>query len=494
MRRGATALLCALVAMATLTGCSLGRGSGAVRGVEALQPLPIPPVATSRIDADGRRVVDLDVRETVHDFGEGAVDGTWGANGTYLAPTIRAARGETVVVNVANNTSQVTTLHWHGMHVPARMDGGPHSMVQPGQTWSPTWTIDQPAATLWFHPHPHGQTAEQIYRGLAGLFIIDDPAARPGLPSEYGVDDVPLVVQDKAFTPDGGLDYEAGSTTAVGFVGDTVVVNGAIGPFLEARHERLRLRLLNASTARVYRFAMADNRPFHVVGSDGGLLPQPVQVRSVQLSPAERAEIVVDLVPGEVTALVSHTPDLGSKVDAARIFGSETFDVLEIRAADRLEPAPVLPARLTDLPEADPAQAVHSRPFVLGGRVINGRLMDMDRIDEVVPVDRTEIWSVTNQSNQPHNFHVHDGQFRVLSMDGRPPADELAGRKDTVYVAPTTTVDILVRFETYTDPQFPYMYHCHLTLHEDQGMMGQFVVVEPGTSLDQVSAPRHAMG
>lgn len=479
----------AAIIASMLAGCSTG-GTGGIRAIEAFQPLPIPPLAESQLDDQGRRVFDLDVRETTTDFGEGEVAGTWGANGTYLAPTIRAERGETVVVNVANNTAQTTTLHWHGMHVPAHMDGGPHSMVDPGTTWSPTWTIDQPASTLWFHPHPHGRTGEQIYRGLAGLFLVDDPAADPGgLPDEYGVDDIPLIVQDKAFTPDGRLDYTAGSTTAVGFVGDTLVANGAIGAYLDVGRERVRLRILNASTARVYDFAMADGRPFQVIASDGGLLAEPVQVESVQLSPAERAEIVVEVQPGATTALVSRTPDLGARVDAARIFGSGTFEVLQIRAAQRLEPSDPLPATTAQIPAADRAAAEHSRSFVLGGRVINGRLMDMGRIDEVVPVGRSEVWTVTNQSSQPHNFHVHDGQFRVLSVDGSPPSQLLSGWKDTVYVAPTTSVDILVRFETYTDPRFPYMYHCHLQLHEDQGMMGQFVVVEPGTDASEVSAP-----
>jgi FtsP/CotA-like multicopper oxidase with cupredoxin domain len=120
--------------------------------------------------------------------------------------------------------------------------------------------------------------------------------------------------------------------------------------------------------------------------------------------------------------------------------------------------------------------------------------MDMGRIDEVVPEGQSEVWTITNQSSLPHNFHVHDGQFRVLSVDGAPPAAVLAGWKDTVYVAPTTDVRILVRFEGYPDPQFPYMYHCHLQTHEDQGMMGQFVVVEPGTEESEVSAPMAAHG
>lgn len=477
-----------------LAGCS-GGGNGTIRAIDAFQPLPIPPLAESSIDTQGRRVFDLDLRETTTDFGEGEVAGTWGANGDYLAPTIRAERGETVMVNVANGTPETTTLHWHGMHVPARMDGGPHSMVESGTTWSPTWTIDQPASTLWYHPHPHGRTGEQIYKGLAGLFYIDDPAADPGgLPAHYGVDDIPLVVQDKAFTADGALDYDAGATTAVGFVGDTMVVNGAIGAYLDADRERVRLRILNASTARIYDFAMADGRTFDVIASDGGLLAEPAEVDSVQLSPAERAEIVVELSPGETTALVSRTPELGARVDAARIFGGGTFEILEIRAADELAGSASLPETLATFEPPDEAAAQGSRTFAMGGRSINGRLMDMGRIDEIVTEGKSEIWTVTNQSSLPHNFHVHEGQFRVLSIDGAAPPAVLAGWKDTVYVAPTTDVRILVRFEGYTDPQFPYMYHCHLQTHEDQGMMGQFVVVEPGTEESEVSAPMSGHG
>lgn len=488
-RRRAALALAATLTLWLVAACSAG-GQGQIRAIDAFQPLPVPPLGESRVDEAGRRVFDLDVRETATDFGEGEVSGTWGANGDYLAPTIRAERGETVVVNVANNTSQMTTLHWHGMHLPARMDGGPHSMVEPGTTWSPTWTIDQPAATLWYHPHPHGQTGEQIYRGLAGLFYIDDPAAGVAdLPDDYGVDDVPVVVQDKSFTPDGSLDYDAGATTAVGFVGDTVVVNGAIGAYLDVETTLVRLRLLNASTARIYDFALADGRPFHVVASDGGLLGAPVEVGSVQLSPAERAEIVVELAPGETTALVSRTPELGARVDAARIFGGGEFEVLELRADEDLSASAPLPQTLAMLAEPDAGTAQHARSFLLGGRTINGRLMDMGRIDEIVPEGRSEVWTITNQSSLPHNFHVHEGQFRVLDVGGEPPPAVLAGWKDTVYVAPTTDVRILVRFEGYTDPQFPYMYHCHLQTHEDQGMMGQFVVVEPGTESSEVSAP-----
>src|SRR5690606_35134294 len=146
----------------------------------------------SHRDADGRRVFDLRAAAGRHRFRPGRPTPTWGINGPHLAPTLRAVRGETVLVRFRNDLPETTTLHWHGMHLPAAMDGGPHQPVEPGTTWSPTWTIDQPAATLWYHPHPHGRTAAHVYRGLTGMFILDEPEP-PQLPNRYGIDDIPVI-------------------------------------------------------------------------------------------------------------------------------------------------------------------------------------------------------------------------------------------------------------------------------------------------------------
>jgi FtsP/CotA-like multicopper oxidase with cupredoxin domain len=440
-------------------------------------PLAIPPVESGTLDGTGNRVFELRAERGSREFIHGKTTRTWGYNGSYLGPTLRAHSGDHVKVKFTNGLDEATTVHWHGMHLPARADGGPHQLVEPGHSWEPEWTVRQPAATLWYHPHPHGRTERQVYNGLAGVFLIDDGQA-VALPHDYGVDDVPVIVQDKRL--DGKGEMRLDNDSPVGLLGHTILVNGTAGPYQEVRTERVRLRLLNASNARIYNFGFDDNRHFGLVATDGGLLERPVALRRVQLSPGERAEIVVEMSPGTTAMLRSYPPDLDSTVPPAVVGGGDTFDLLQLRAAASLVGAPDLPERLADLPVAAGDHVARTLTLTLEGREINGRTMDMSRIDQAVEVGTSEIWEVRNRNPFPHNFHVHDQQFRVLSIDGRPPPPELAGRKDTVYVSPRHTYRLLLSFRDYTDPKTPYMYHCHLLLHEDEGMMGQFVVVEPG--------------
>jgi FtsP/CotA-like multicopper oxidase with cupredoxin domain len=446
--------------------------------------LRIPPLAEPTIAPDGTKVFDLRFTAGQTDIVDDGPSETWGLNGTYLGPTLRANAGDTVRVDVTNGVDEPTTLHWHGMHLPAAMDGGPHQLVDPGATWSPSWTVDQPAATLWYHPHLHGETADQVYRGAAGMFLVDDPAAAPDLPDTYGVDDVPLIVQDKSFDGDGDLDTGERLFSPVGFLGDTIVVNGTVNPHLDVTTERVRFRLLNASNARVYDFGFADDRTFQQVASDAGLLERPYETDRVQLSPGERAEIVVDVDPGETAVLRSFAPDLDVPVFERFAGGDDSFDVLELRAADTLAPSPAVPDTLVTIDRPDPDDAARTREFRLGDGAINGDRMDMDRVDQVVTVDTTEIWEISNTDGNPHSFHPHLVHFAVLDVDGESSPPELAGWKDTVYVPPSTTIRIIARFEDHADPTTPYMFHCHVLRHEDRGMMGQFLMVEPGDEPD----------
>ncbi|HEX6514039.1 MAG TPA: multicopper oxidase domain-containing protein [Nocardioidaceae bacterium] len=455
--------------------------------VDFEQELAIPPQAKSHVAENGTRVFDLTAQEGTTALLPGKPTTTWGFNGSYLGPTLRAARGEKVRVNVHNALDETTTVHWHGMHVPARFDGGPHQPIDPGDTWSPYWRIDQPAATLWYHPHPHGETEEHVNRGLAGMFILDDPHSPVAdrLPHEYGVDDIPLVVQDKRLDDDGEIQN--------GGLGEDVLVNGTYGPYLGVTTEQVRLRILNASVKRVFSFGFSDDRSFTMIASGGGLLPEPATMHRLRLSPAERAEIIVDMKPGEQVVLRSYPPDLGTNWLADRFDGgSDEFDVLQLRAADRLRPEPELPERLAPAPDVD-VEGAKVRTFRMQGRTINGKKMDMSRIDETVELGTTEVWEVTNTDGEYHNFHAHDVQFQVLSVDGREPGPPLSGWKDTVYMAPGSTVRLALQFTDYADPHSPYMYHCHLLQHEDAGMMGQFVVVAPGQHADEMEHIGHSM-
>lgn len=311
------------------------------------------------------------------------------------------------------------------------------------------------------------------------MFILDDAEERSlPLPRDYGVDDLPVLVQDKDVRGRGNL--RSGT-------GRTMTVNGTVGPYAVVSSERVRLRLLNASTMRVFDFRFDNDALFDLIGTDGGLLPVPYRTDHIRLSPGERAQIVVTMSPGERRVLRSDRPDLGGNFISDHFDGgSAVLDVLQLRAADRLEPSPEVPDLLsttTVQTAGEESTAAGTRSFVLNGRSINGRTMDMGRIDFAVDAGRTEIWDVVNESGSSHNFHVHGVQFRVLTIQGRQPPPELAGLKDTIHLASQQHYRLLMRFTDYADPDMPYMFHCHLLRHEDEGMMGQFVVTRPGADI-----------
>jgi FtsP/CotA-like multicopper oxidase with cupredoxin domain len=463
------------LATAALSGLASACGSSASRA--ASDPaafrteLRVPPLLEPKVDKDGTRRFALTMQRGRTELLPGRPAETWGFNGPYLGPTIRAARGDRVRMTVTNRLDEASTVHWHGMRLPAKMDGGPHQMIEPGATWTPHWTIDQPAATSWYHPHPHGETARHVYRGLAGMFIIDDGTGRE-LPARYGIDDVPLILQDKRFAEDGSPTGDP-LTGTFGILGDHILVNGVHAPFMRVRTERVRFRILNGSNARRYHLTFADRRAFHVVGGDAGLLPAPVQVDRVSLTPGERVEVVVAFSAGEQVLLrtVSGSDDIDEG----------DFDVMKFVAARRLDSSPRPPARLAaPAPLAVPPNAKVRRFRLNGHDAINGKEMDLSRIDEVVPAGATEIWEIEN-TVYAHNFHIHEVAFQVLDVDGEKPDAYASGHKDTVYVPPKSTVRLAVQFGRFTDPATPYMYHCHILRHEDSGMMGQFVIVTPGT-------------
>lgn len=489
------------IAFQSATG---GNGISNVGELSLDTPVDIPPLLEPVIDDDGRKRFDLTLQTGETEVLRGKKAATWGANGPFLAPTIRASRGDDVALSVRNELPELTTIHWHGMHLPADMDGGPHQPIEPGDTWEPYWTIDQPASTLWYHPHPHGETALHVYRGIAGLFLVDDDTGDT-VPSEYGVDDVPLIIQDKNFTDDGEFRVDSGldqvlsgnaGRSSFGIQGDTILVNGTHNPMFEARRTLTRFRLLNGSNARFYNLGFTDDRTFRLIATENGFLPDgPVELDRLLLGPGERAEILVEVEAGDDVILRSYEQDLGvAGVNGSFIGANDTFDIIRIRAAADLETSGDYRHPETDNATPEIPDEVVTRRFELQEhQKINGKTMDMARIDEVVAANATEIWEVTSDG-QPHTFHIHGATFHVLDVDGNEPEEHLRGPKDTVLVSRDHPVRLLVQFREYTDPEFPYMFHCHILRHEDNGMMGQFVVVEPGTeaSVDQQVDTGHA--
>lgn len=478
-------------------------GISTVGRLDFRQKLRIPELLTGEREGGGRRHFDLTVRTGRTELLPGKKTPTWGVNGSYLGPTLRARRGDEVSIAVRNKLPEATTVHWHGMHLPPAMDGGPHQMIEPGRTWYPRWTVTQPASTLWYHPHPHGSTGSHVYRGVAGMFLIDDPDAdQVGLPRTYGVDDVPLILQDKNFHEDGTLDLSERTLreafvgmTPTGVLGDTILVNGVYAPYFGVTTRLVRFRVLNASNARVYDIGMSDERAFHLVGTDNGLLTRPVPLHRLLIAPGERYEIVVPFKAGEEVVMRSFPPRLHIGFPGNRLSGGDdTFDLLSLRAEPVLAGPGDLPSRLNGAPASaslDSSGASRTRRITMVGTALNYRSMDMNRIDEVVPAGATEVWEIEKGDESVHTFHLHGATFHILDVHGRKPADHERGPKDTVFLPGLGVVRLLVRFERYTDTSVPYMYHCHILRHEDSGMMGQFLVVEPGT---EKSVPRTLTG
>jgi blue copper oxidase len=457
--------------------------------------LPIPRIIDAHAEGDSIRLVAQNGR---HAFSPGRPVATYGYSGPVLGPTLRMRRGDEVSVEVENRTDADTVVHWHGLLIPSERDGAPHDHIAPGQTWRRALPIQQAETTAWYHPHPYRDTARQIYFGLAGLVLIEDGSgARLGLPRTYGVDDLPLILQDRLFDRDGELTYPASPMTVMqGARGNTIIVNGAVAPFARVPAGLVRLRLLNASNARNLDLAFTDGRAFHVIASDGGYLAAPVQVTRLLIAPAERFEILVDFSDGRPATLETGRDPFPPTMGMMMMAGgrSDAGEIMRF-APDRNRRAATssLPSSLAQMAPLPPTDRLPRRRFVLndtgmmgammgggmmgrgrgGGALgINGQTFDMQRIDAEVALGSSEVWEIES-GTMAHPFHVHGVHFRIVSLDRIPPPPHLQGWKDTVLVP--SSAEILIRFTQPAPPAHPFMFHCHILEHEDAGMMGQYV-------------------
>jgi FtsP/CotA-like multicopper oxidase with cupredoxin domain/arylsulfatase A-like enzyme len=440
---------------------------------------------------------NLNIKDTFSQIRPGQQTITAGINNKFWGPTLFINKGDTVHMNVRNYLNDSTTLHWHGMHLPAVMDGGPHQIIPPGTLWQPYWKVANNAATYWYHPHLHEMAMEQITKGVGGLIIVRDSIESAlALPRKYGIDDIPLVLTDRDFTT-------ANQFSVVPY-GDSSMVNGVLSPQFTIPSQVVRFRILNAAIERSYNLGFSDNRSFFVITSDGGLLNQPISLTRYLLSPGERIEILVNCGGQSGTSfdLKAYNSTISQFIAGGENFpngpfanalGRLDFRVLHLNVgAQTTNPITAIPTVLTNnvFPSLTNANITRTITIsdstaqnfpgvtILGPNafLINRKMFSISYNEYNIPLNNTEIWELKSTSVFAHPFHIHDVEFYILTRNGvAPPAAE-QGWKDVVLVKANETVRFIAKFDDYADNIHPFMYHCHIALHEDEGMMGQFIV------------------
>ena len=480
------------------------------------RPLPIPETLAPTSPGAGADVYDLLIRPGTQELVTGHQTEIWGFGGTFPGPTIRASSGRTVLVRTSNELPIPIVTHLHGGVVPTASDGYPTDLLMPlgtdshaavpapatmpgmpampgmsGRTdpdaliatGSRTYTYpnNQAAATLWYHDHRMGFTAPDLWRGLAGFYLVTDPTEQ-ALPLPAGARDIPLMITDRAFAADGSLAYPSVDPTLLqtpgvtgsymsGVLGDVILVNGAAWPYLEVDRARYRLRLLNASNARRHQLALSPQPPgggaLVQVGSDVGLLGAPLAHDAIEIAQAERFDVVVDFSryrPGELVTLTNG-------------FGAgNTGQVMQFRVGGAASDDTSVPAALAEYRALRRSDAVATRSFdfadVDGVWKVNGQEFDPAAFAAEPRAGTTEVWRFVTDLHHP--IHLHAAHFQVLTRNGKAPGAYDAGWKDTVDVLPAEEVEVLVRFPQLTGR---YVFHCHNLEHEDMAMMANFRLV-----------------
>ena len=425
--------------------------------------LLVPPMIKGEVK-NGVRVFNLEAGKGKWEFLEGKETETYGYNGAILGPVLSLNSGEKTKINIKNNLTEETTVHWHGAIVSQNVDGVHNADILPNKIKSVEFTLNQPSSTLWFHPHPMHKTAGQVYKGLAGLIFLEDKDSKNlDIPKTYGFNDFPLVIQDKKLSEDGQLQYSTTHMEKIhGKSGGYLMINGVISPYLNIPQGMTRLRIVNGSNATNFDIDL-NGKEFYQIASDGGFLNSPIKLEKLTLVPGERAEIVVDSKNFK---------------DKEYLYINNTR-ALEFRKTEEKSLSNI-PKELVKVPEIkDNIDKLNVRNFVLKttskSNTINNEEYDMEKMNFDVKKGEKEIWSITNSNgmmDMPHPFHVHGAQFRVLERDGKKPPLNEQGFKDTINIRAGENVKILIEYKT----DGITVYHCHILEHEEMGMMGQFYI------------------
>lgn len=430
-------------------------------------PLTVPPVAQPVRATRGGDIYQTTMRQADVEIIPGTRTRIWGYDGIFPGPTIKARTGKPVVVVQRNELDVNTSVHLHGGIQSHPNDGYPTDVIKPGGSKRYYYPNVVPAASLWYHDHAHGNEARSVYMGLAGLYLVSDEL-EDSLRLPSGHYDVPLVITDRLFAPNGQLIFIE-NDHGLG-LRKTILVNGRAQPYFRVAARKYRFRLVNASNDRAYGLRLSNGGEMVQIASDCGLLPSSAAVSSFELWPGERVEVVIDFSAYQ----------LGTRLILRNVAGEDplTQTVMRFDVVGSAPDDSHIPHTLRPMPPAE--KPVAERDFILskdprtGEFTINGEMFDPNRIDVRPRLDSTEIWRIHNASlDAGHDFHTHLARFRVLDRNGKPPAPGESGFKDTVAVRPGETVRILPSFADFTGR---YVYHCHMLAHA-HSMMGNMEVV-----------------
>lgn len=482
--------------------------------------LPIPPLATPISGSIGGtaeyNIAIQQVTQKLHR--DLPLTTVWGYNGMYPGPTIVASVNQPVTVHWSNDLRENGVLrtthylpvdlcvhgpdvegnkprvvsHLHGAHVPTASDGYPTNTILPGQSQTFVYPNHQVAGTLWYHDHALGITRLNVMMGLAGFYLLFDPAENAlNLPSgEY---EIGLAIQDRSFHNDGSLKYPA--MWMDHFYGDVVLVNGKVWPYLNVKQGKYRFRMLEGSNTRSYILSLSNGAPFTVIGTEGGLLPAPVAKTSLTMTPGERYDVIIDFAsyaPGTEIILQNSAPQGWPGASGP----TDIPNVMKFVVQGQPGHTAAIPAALTTVTPIPESEAVEHRDFVLAKMpadctgsmwLINGKHFG-ESIDEKPTLGSAEVWRFANNSGVVHPMHMHLTMFQILDRQnfvmvgdsivtvGDPilPEPWEAGWKDTAPVYPDQVMRVICRFEDYTGK---YPYHCHVLEHEENDMMREFEVV-----------------
>jgi spore coat protein A len=423
--------------------------------------LVFPPVTT---DAN----VSVNIDEACVQILDGPCTTMWTYGGTFPGLTIRRPTGQTTNVTFTNNLDPAAgalTVHNHGNHSTSENDGQPGDfLIATGQSLAYTYDgleegANQRGKMQFYHDHRMDVTGRNVWMGLTGMYIVDDPADPATLPS--GAFDLPLAIADRQFDANNQIPYVFDPD---GVTGDKILVNEVYQPYLEVGDRKYRFRILNASNFRTYNLALTTGDPFTQIGTESGLLPAPVERTEMRMGPAERLDVVVNFA-GRLGQDVYLTDTLTAT------------QLLKFKVTRHLNDNSTIPATLRSLPDIGEPTVTRNWSFdrTDGHWTINGLRFDPNRIDASPVLGTTEKWVFTNPTGQPHTVHIHDVSQQCMSRNGGP-CYAYETMKETWYLGPSETIEVKLKF---TDHTGKFMLHCHMLEHEDDGMMTQFDVVAP---------------